>query len=398
MKTRIRRLFPSQGDFLTELKRIGVDPYALEIFEKKREICLLKIEGCRIEAANIIKQDALSVGADAVIPRTAISGKPEITDVILMGTQRTLEKLSLKLQKQPFGLKKIAGELTAVDTPPASFRARGKTISLAAPLVMGILNMTPDSFYDGGRLSSRKALEEQVARLIGEGAAIIDIGGESTRPGSREVSASEEWARLERPLALIREKAPEIPVSVDTRKSAVARKALENGADIINDVSSFTHDPEMAHTAASFDAAVILMHMKGTPDTMQEDPCYEDIMEEVYTFLAERAEAAIQAGIAKDAILIDPGIGFGKRLEDNTALLRRMRELKSLPFPLVMGLSRKSFLGSLTGKDPDGRLWGTIAAHAVALGNGADILRVHDVAAARDTINVIRGILCDKDK
>jgi|MTBAKSStandDraft_2_1061841.scaffolds.fasta_scaffold01766_10 dihydropteroate synthase len=394
----MRRLFPSQGDFLTELKSIGVDPYALEIFEKKRETCLIKIEGCRIEAANIIKQDALSVGADAVIPRSAISGKPERTDIILMGTQRNLEKLSLKLEKQPFGLKNIAKELLHHHSGLSSFRARGKTVSLASPLVMGILNMTPDSFYDGGRLTTPEALEERVAQLLEEGADIIDIGGESTRPGSREVPASEEWARLERPLSLIREKAPDIPVSVDTRKSEVARRALENGADIINDISSLTHDPEMAHTAASFDAAVILMHMKGTPDTMQENPSYDDTLGEVYTFLNERAEAAKRAGIREDAILIDPGLGFGKRLEDNTALLRRLRELKFLPFPLVMGLSRKSFLGSLTGQGPEKRLWGTIAAHAVALSNGADILRVHDVAAARDTIHVIRGIFRDKEE
>ncbi|HHH85064.1 MAG TPA: dihydropteroate synthase, partial [Firmicutes bacterium] len=364
METRMRRLYPSRGDFLTELKRIGADQYALEIFEKKREIRLIKIEGCRIEAANIIKQDALSVGADAVLPRSAVSGKPDKTDIILMGTQRSLEKLSLKLKQQPFGLKKIARDLLHSEPMPAFFRARDKEISLSVPLVMGILNMTPDSFYDGGRLTAPDALEERVLQLLEEGADIIDIGGESTRPGSHEVSASEEWERIERPLALVREKAPEIPVSVDTRKSFVARMALENGADIINDVSALTHDPEMAYTAASFKAAVILMHMKGTPGTMQKNPYYDDVMREVYTYLAERAETAEKAGIGRDFILIDPGIGFGKRLEDNTALLRRLREFKSLPFPLVMGLSRKSFLGTITGREPGRRLWGTIAAHA----------------------------------
>ncbi|HPE19816.1 MAG TPA: dihydropteroate synthase [Candidatus Mcinerneyibacteriales bacterium] len=396
METRMRCLYPSEGDFLNELKRIGVDPYALEIFEKKREVRLIKIEGCRIEAANIIKQDALSVGADAVLPRSAISGKPEKTDIILMGTLRNLEKLSRKLEQQPFGLKQIARALLHPDTPPAFFRARGKEIGLSTPLVMGILNVTPDSFYDGGHHTDEVALKNRIRQLIEEGADLIDIGGESTRPGSREVSPSEEWERIERPLALIREKAPEIPVSVDTRKSYVARKALENGADIINDVSALSHDPEMAPTAASFKAAVILMHMKGTPDTMQENPCYEDVTGEVYAYLAGRTEEARKSGIAADSLLIDPGIGFGKRLEDNTALLRRLREFKSLPYPLVMGLSRKSFLGTLTGRPPAGRLWGTVAAHAVALGNGADILRVHDVAAARDAVRVIRGIYYDK--
>ena len=234
--------------------------------------------------------------------------------------------------------------------------------------------------------------------MLEEGARIIDVGGESTRPGSRDVSFEEEWKRIEGALVLIRRLAPGILVSVDTRKSEVARRALDAGADMINDVSALMFDASMAETIASAQAAVILMHMKGTPETMQTEPVYEDLMGEIFAFLKERSERAIQAGISGESVLIDPGIGFGKRTEDNAEIIRRLREFKSLGSPIVMGLSRKSFIGRLTGKEPDGRLWGTIAAHMLSLINGADILRVHDVAAARQTLEIFEGVMSEKKK
>ena len=396
MKDRIRRLYPSAGDFEKEMKRIGVDPYALNIFQQKIETLLIKIDACRIEAANIIKQDALSVGADCVLPRSAISGRPDKTDIIVIGTQRTLEKLSGKLKEQPFGLKEVAEALISPLEPPRMIRARDKVLDLSSPVIMGILNRTPDSFYDGGYYGEQQELEKRVESMLEEGSRIIDIGGESTRPGSREVSPDDEWERIEGALTLVRRLDSEILISVDTRKSEVARRSLDAGADMINDVSALTSDASMAESVASAHSAVILMHMKGTPETMQKEPSYEDLMAEIFAFLKERSEAALRAGILGESVLIDPGIGFGKRTEDNAEIIRRLRELKSLGYPVVMGLSRKSFIGRLTGKDPEDRLWGTIAAHTLSLINGADVIRAHDVAAARQTLEIVEGVLNEK--
>ena len=307
-----------------------------------------------------------------------------------------MEKLSGKLKEQPFGLKEVAEALISPLEPPRMIRARDKVLDLGSPVIMGILNRTPDSFYDGGYYGEQQELEKRVESMLEEGSRIIDIGGESTRPGSREVSPDDEWERIEGALTLVRRLDSEILISVDTRKSEVARRSLDAGADMINDVSALTSDASMAESVASAHAAVILMHMKGTPETMQKEPSYEDLMAEIFAFLKERSEAALRAGILGESVLIDPGIGFGKRTEDNAEIIRRLRELKSLGYPVVMGLSRKSFIGRLTGKDPEDRLWGTIAVHTLSLINGADVIRAHDVAAARQTLEIVEGVLNEK--
>lgn len=249
-------------------------------------------------------------------------------------------------------------------------------------LIMGILNVTPDSFSDGGRFLSPDAAVERALVMEGEGADIIDIGGESSRPGAEPVSVEEELGRVLPVLERLRGRL-RIPISIDTTKAEVAEAALRAGACIVNDISALRFDPAMAPLVAEFGAGLVLMHMLGTPKTMQQSPHYDDVVREVRGFLAERAQYAQSQGIPREAIAVDPGIGFGKTVEHNLELLRRLPELVELGFPVLVGPSRKSFIGALLGLPVEERLEGTLAACAVAVVRGADILRVHDVRQVR---------------
>ncbi len=262
-----------------------------------------------------------------------------------------------------------------------------------APLIMGILNSTPDSFFSESR--SNGMGKEKAREIIDNGADILDIGGESTRPGSEYVSTEEE---LERVIPLIEavRSFSDIPVSIDTRKKEVAKAALKAGADIINDISALMDDPEMADLAAEKDVPVILMHMRGNPKTMQKNPHYRDVINEIIDELEVSINNALKKGIKNEKIIIDPGIGFGKRFEDNLRIIHDLKKIKEIGFPLLMGLSRKSFIGEILKNTPGievaNRLAGTITANVLSVLNGADILRVHDVGAARDMIKVIKAI------
>jgi dihydropteroate synthase len=245
-------------------------------------------------------------------------------------------------------------------------------------LIMGVVNVTPDSFFDGGRrLDPAKAVADGAA-MAASGADIIDIGGESTRPGARPVSEEEELARV---LPVVRDLRREVrvPISIDTYKSSVARAALDAGADIVNDISALHFDPKMTSLVAAEKVPVVLMHMQGTPGTMQQEPHYGDVVREVRDFLATQLYEAMDAGVAPEAIIIDPGIGFGKTLEHNLQLLRGLPVLAALGQPLLVGVSRKAFIGKILNSTPDERLEGSLAAAVAAALAGANILRVHDV-------------------
>ncbi len=257
--------------------------------------------------------------------------------------------------------------------------------------IMGILNVTPDSFSDGGLFADVAAAVRRGEALEAEGAHVLDVGGESTRPGSEPVSAGEECRRV-LPVIEALAKRIRIPISVDTSKAEVARRALEAGASWINDVSALRVDPEMAETAARYDVPVVLMHMKGTPREMQRDPLYDDVTAEVTRFFEERIAFAVKQGIRKDRIILDPGIGFGKRLEHNLSLLKNLRAFVPLGCPILVGPSRKSFLGEILGLPVGERLEGTAAAVAVAVLNGASIVRVHDVAVMARIIQVVDAV------
>ena len=245
-------------------------------------------------------------------------------------------------------------------------------------LVMGILNVTPDSFSDGGLFFNAGTAVERAERMVAEGADIIDVGGESSRPGADSVSIEIEMDRV---LPVIEKlaKTIKIPISIDTYKSSVARRALDVGASIVNDISALQADPDMASVVAEAGAPAILMHMKGTPKDMQLHPRYDSLIPEIISFLKTRVQAAVDAGISSDQIIIDPGIGFGKTIAHNLEIIRRLREFRSLEKPILIGTSRKSFIGKVLDLPADDRLEGTAATVAVAIANGADIVRVHDV-------------------
>ncbi len=257
---------------------------------------------------------------------------------------------------------------------------------------MGVVNVTPDSFFDGGLYFEPARAIERALVLAAEGADIVDIGGESSRPGAHSISAREEKKRILPVIEVLREK-KNVLISVDTTKAEVVEAALAAGADIINDISAGRFDPEILRLAADSGAGLVLMHMKGTPRTMQTAPRYEDVVAEVRSFLAERMAAAEAAGIARESLIIDPGIGFGKNLEHNLALLNNLSLLAELNRPVLVGVSNKSFIGKILSLEPQDRLEGTVAAAVVSLMHGASILRIHDVKAIKRAVTVAESIL-----
>ncbi|MBD2570753.1 dihydropteroate synthase [Anabaena lutea] len=258
--------------------------------------------------------------------------------------------------------------------------------------LMGILNVTPDSFSDGGKFNTVSAALNQAQAMVAAGADIIDIGGQSTRPGAEQITLTEELDRVLSVLQVIR---PEIaiPISVDTTRANVAKAAVLSGADIVNDISGGTFDSEMLSTVANLDVPIMLMHIRGTPQTMQQQTDYQDLIGDIYSFLSQQINAAIAAGIKHDNIIIDPGIGFAKNYEQNLEIFRRLQTLKALNCPILVGASRKSFIGKILNQpDPQARVWGTAAACSAAIFYGADILRVHDVSEMREVALVADAI------
>lgn len=268
----------------------------------------------------------------------------------------------------------------------------GKTLDLSVPKVMGIVNVTEDSFSDGGTFFDPKRAIAHAWAMVNEGAAIIDIGGESTRPGAQTIGVQEE---LDRVLPIIETLAAElpVPVSIDTSKPEVMRAAVAAGAGMVNDVYALRQPGALA-AAADLGVPVCLMHMQGEPRSMQRNPHYTDVVAEVGQFLAARVQAGMQAGIARDRLLIDPGFGFGKNLQHNLRLLKNLTALHALGLPLLVGLSRKSMLGTILNKPVDERLYAGLAAHALALWQGAHVVRVHDVAATVDALKLVQAVRC----
>lgn len=261
----------------------------------------------------------------------------------------------------------------------------------AWPLIMGVVNVTPDSFFDGGRYLDAEAAVAHAIRLVEEGADILDIGAESTRPGADVVSEAEEYRRAI-PVVTAVAKAVTVPISIDTSKAGVARAALEAGAVLVNDVTALHGDPAMVDVVARFGAGIVLMHMPGTPRTMQQDPRYDDVVGEISGFFEERIRFAMAHGIVRRQIILDPGIGFGKLLEHNLTLLAQLRHFMQFECPLLVGVSQKAFLGQLVDRPVQERQWATAAAVAMAVDRGAGIIRVHDVRGMKDVVLVAAAI------
>jgi dihydropteroate synthase len=392
---RPRLLDPGPGGIKAELCRMGVDPAGISIMEAKGSHLLIRLDDLDIRAALILKQDMLSVGGDAALRREAAGLKVTSTPVLLMGTQRQLGRLIEKLANQPFGLTKLAEPLTAllrnIAIQPRFVVKDRDLLKEGKTLVMGILNITEDSFFDGGRFYDRDAAVARGLEMVDQGADIIDVGGESTRPGAKPVNEELETGRI---LPVIRELSTRgvRNISVDTTKASVAEKALKEGASIINDISGMNFEPEIRKLVSENGASVILMHTRGRPETMQKDVQYDDLLGEICTFLERSLDEAIQAGVRPEMVCLDPGIGFGKLPEQNLELIARLREIRSMGTAVMVGVSRKSFIGHFSGATVKERLPGSLAAMEAAVSRGADIVRVHDVAETVQALAVTKGI------
>jgi dihydropteroate synthase len=398
MRYKLHLISSTRGATLAgHLHRAGVDPAGVEIMIRKAETVVIRICGLSAAAANIVKQQMLSIGGDAAVHRDVIRGGPDESCAFLISDAKRLEILAGNLARQPFGLAEAGTEIVRLlrlrSSPPPAVSLPGGSLDLTGtPLIMGILNVTPDSFSDGGLFADPSAAADRAALMIEDGASIIDIGGESSRPGAGELDPAEELDRV----APVLEKTSGLDgavISIDTRHSMVAREAIRLGASIINDISGFTHDPGMTGIAADAGAAVVIMHMKGSPENMQDDPRYDDAPDEISAWLEAAADRLVEGGIARDKIIVDPGIGFGKRLEDNLEIIDRVGDLHTLGYPVLVGPSRKSFIGAITGRDDPGeRLSGGLAAAGICLDAGIQILRVHDVRETVDYMKVWRAI------
>ena len=379
-------------------QQIGVDPYGIEAMAPKslNVNILLKDKSCKV--ANIIKQEMLSIGGDAAVARGSVACSITSTDILIMGTLKQISALIKKIEKQPFGLNLIATDISEIlknnRQKDYILKTSKREIILGKKtIVMGILNVTPDSFSDGGLFCNSKTAVDRAMQMIDEGADIIDIGGESSRPGAKSVDTKTELSRVI-PIIEILVKKTKTPISIDTTKAKVATLALAAGAEIVNDISALNGDKKMAGIVRDAGAALILMHMRGNPQSMQKDNLvYDDLMGEIISYLKTSSEKAISAGIDKNCLAIDPGIGFGKTAEDNYKIINNLSELKGLGFPMMIGPSRKSFIGKVIGGEPHERIEGTAAAISVAIINGAKIVRVHDVAAMKKVCAVTDAIV-----
>jgi dihydropteroate synthase len=379
-------------------RKIGVDPYGIGAMAQKTININILLEKQSCKVANIIKQEMLSIGGDAAVARGSVACSVPASDVLITGTIKQISTLAAKIEKQPFGLNLIARDLSEILRNISRNKfvlrtSRRKIILGGKTLVMGILNVTPDSFSDGGIFCSREKAIEHGLKMADEGADIIDIGGESTRPGSAAVSVNAELKRVIPVIEGLSRKV-KIPISIDTKKSRVAELAVLAGAEIINDVSALNGDRNMAKTVGQTGAAVILMHMRGKPANMQKGNLdYDNLLGEIGCYLRESSLKAIKAGVNRDSIVIDPGIGFGKTPEDNYKIIRNLSELKALGMPILIGTSRKSFIGKITGGEPNERMEGTAATVTAAIMNGCHIVRVHDVAAMKKIAAVTDAIV-----
>ena len=353
-------------DIQTELQQIGFDEGYRFVASDKFKYKNFKIYNLSPAQANIIKQTALTTGADCATHKEVIRGNIELSDAILGGSISQIKKISEKLKSQPFKLAEIGEIIYNKATAKRTIKTK----------LAGILNITPDSFSDGGKYIEPMAAQKHLTELIEDGADIIDIGAESTKPGAVDIEPDEQINRLKPILTFIQRENIKIPISIDTRSSVVADFVLNNGASIINDVSGFDYDKKIAETAAKYGATVIIQHSKGTPQNMQDNPEYKNVIEEIFFCLKNKAEYAESLGIKN--IIIDPGIGFGKTKENNFEILNRIEEFYSMGYPVMLGVSRKSLLGI---KENNNNLKDSLslAISYPLIQKGIDYLRVHNV-------------------
>ncbi len=379
-----------------EMLEVGADQAGINLMLPKGEFLTIKIEQVGLKAVLILKQEMLSRGGEAVVSRNVAALEQELSDVLLMGTGKQFTELIQKLQIQPFGLKNIAQEIREVidagrtNRVSRTIKCNGKEFVVGdGSLVVGILNLTPDSFSDGGKYVNVESAVRHALEMERDGADIIDIGGESTRPGHTPISAAEE---LDRILPVIKSLTGKltIPISVDTSKSEVAEKALAAGANIINDIWGLKGDPQMAAVVARYKVPLIIMHNR-------ELASYKSLISDIIADLRESIGIAIAAGIEPDRIILDPGIGFAKSQEENLLVMNRLAEIVSLGYPVLLGASRKSMIGNTLKLEKDKRLEGTIAAVCQGIAQGCQLVRVHDVPEIKRAVTMMDAMVNVKE-
>lgn len=375
-----------------EMLRIGADGPGIKLMLPKGELLIIKLEQVSLKALLILKQEMLSRGGEAVVNRKVAALEQELSDVLLMGTRKQFRELTQKLKVQPFGLKKMGQEITevidnwSVRSDVRTMDCNGKKLRLGdRTLVMGILNLTPDSFSDGGEFMDVEAAVHRALEMERDGADVIDIGGESARPGHIPISAAEE---LDRILPVIKGLAGklQIPISIDTYKAEVAEQALANGANLINDIWGLKHDRLMAEVIARYKVPVIIMHNR-------EFASYKSLLSDIIADLRSSVELALAAGIQSDQIILDPGIGFAKSQCENLLVMNRLAEIVYLGYPVLLGASRKSLIGNTLNLDKKDRLEGTIATVCQAIAQGCQLVRVHDVLEVKRAVTMMDAMV-----
>ena len=391
------QVFPfnvSDEEYGSLMKKIGVSEVGTAIMRGRFSVKTFMVSDISTPAANVVKQEVLSLGGEAAVPAHAVNcSLPKSCFVFSLRSDRISDFVT-RMKAQCWKLPQVADfveKFCKSTSPWFSFSYPG--IDTARPNIMGILNVTPDSFSDGGSWNTLEAALKHAETMLEEGADIIDVGGESTRPGSEAVDAETEKNRVVPVIKEIKKCFPKAVVSVDTVKSSVADAAINAGAEIINDVSGLTFDPEMASVCAAAQKPVVIGHIKGLPKDMQMNPNYDDLFTEMLGFFDKSREMLLSKGFDEKLIMLDPGIGFGKTLEHNLAIIRHLEVFHAYLEPLMVGVSRKSMIGAITGrKNPIERLAGTIALDTIALEKGAAVIRVHDVKEAKDTLEIFHEV------
>ena len=380
-----------------ELKNIGVHQASIETFMNKSAILPLKVLKVRTPAANIIKQEMLACGGDCAIHAGCVVCAQDHSDILLLGTKKHYRLLLQKMAMMPyFGLPKIKEELQSFleNAPLKTILADNRVLEYDHVVVMGILNITPDSFYADSRVRGIDEVINRAGQMLRDGAEILDIGGESTRPGSDSINPQEEIARIVPVVEALRKEYPQSILSIDTYHAETAEATLASGADIINDISAMEYDEKMIDVVVKNNAPVILMHMRGTPKNMQQNTEYGNVVEEVSKYLKERAEMLRGHNLPKEKIILDPGIGFAKNVDQNLKLMQGLSEMTGSDYPVLLAASRKSTIGKVLGDiPPEARLAGTIATSCQAVYAGANMVRVHDVKENIQAIRMLEAIL-----
>lgn len=375
-------------DLEKELEQVGFDKSYLHKAVEKYNYKNIKIFDLTIPQANILKQTAISVGADCAVHRETITSKVEKTDCILGGSFSQLRKIAQKLHNQPFKLSKLADLIIKnLDFRFKPMQINEKIFDFSRPYIVGILNLTQNSFSDGGEFFEFDKATTHLFEMLNDGADIIDIGAESTKPFSSTVPAELQLEKLLPILNFIKEKEIQIPISIDTRSAEVAQKCIEAGAHIINDVSGLEYDAKMAKTIADLNVPVIIQHSKGTPENMQIGPVYENLMDEIFLKLREKTDFAIKNGIKSENIIVDAGIGFGKTKEQNFEIIHRIDELFALNYPIMLGISRKSFLGFPDDSNEIKDIL-TLALNSSIIDKKVNFIRVHNVRLHKNLLGL----------